>query len=92
MKNIIEQSERHYYGCGDGRAINRHSARWFEAGGRLFCLDKNLSMSPPCYEFTENTPNATRNGWPNVIKSVSIPDGASWHKAKRIVIDYLSSL
>lgn len=80
MPNLTE-TNRGYYGGGDGRAINRHSYRDYKLEGlkrTTFTLDRNLSALKPYYEI-----QVSFDGVSGILQTIphEIPDGLSWHKA-----------
>lgn len=90
MKEIKEL--RANFGGGDGRAINRHSVRYYEwEGVGHFAIDRILDTDPKCFEILEllHDPRepVTQPYVPPTLKIDGkryFGDGLSWRKAESV--------
>jgi len=80
---------RLFGGPGTQEAINRHSVRYYRFKGRLLHLDRNLSISPPCFRLSR-IPKPMSHAM-QIAQTVQVEgaeyfaNGEPWARAERAV-------
>jgi hypothetical protein len=84
MSKLVE-IERHVYGGGDGKAINRHSERVYRmSDGRIVKLSRNLSFVKPEFEIIGPIQQDYVGVCPNTEVDGSRHFGKNWPWSKAV--------